>query len=70
MRRVDKTVINSSKTNAIIYFTDNTIINLNSDIGKVEDLVAIIYSPLNEVDSWESMVTSLEDTVNVKLLKE
>lgn len=65
--RIDKIVISTDHKTATIYYTTGRMVDLYSDIGKVEDLIAIIYSPLSKVDSWSSLIGSFEDTLNIAI---
>ncbi len=64
---IDKVVINTTKTEAIIYM-ENRIVRLSHSEGKVLDLLAIIIGPWqNIVSSWDSLMSQNEDTVKINL---
>ena len=66
-RLIDKIVVSQDKKTAIIYYTDNTILNLYHSENKVLDLIAVIYSPKSHCDTWESYTASFEDTQSINI---
>lgn len=66
-RLIDKVVISQDRKSGIIYYTDNTMVNLSHSENGVLDLIAIIFSPKSHCDTWASYSASFEDTIEINM---
>lgn len=59
-------MINQSRTEAVMHYTDRESFTLSSSSGRVDDLINEILSPVKEYTCTQ-LVQSLEDTAAIEI---